>query len=274
MNFAFLGTFALLILSTSLNPSSAHARGYLASTSMNEENSMVANGQGISSPSFWDGISGANPAGLINNVDLKLQGAAASFDDTTNNLRGSGGAFAGNGMIAGGLEYSTFNQGPLPSGKSQINGGLAANLSALQTAVGISTHRLSDNGGNSYDVGALITLAPQLRVGAMIPDFSNGLQLVAGGFTYAADPSVDFVVDAGYQLRDKNGIVKPGLSIHTNLIQATASYGFRFEGDSDDVLVTTKFSAALGLKLAEKILIEYEYRGLPEHRLGLTLRFN
>ena len=267
-----LPLFAGLVFS--LISASAEARGYLSSNVMNEENSMIANGQGISSPSFWDGVSGANPAGLVNNVDLKLQGAAASFDDSTNNLRESGGVFAGNGLIGGGVEYSTFNQGPLPSGQSQLNAGLAADLTSIQTSVGISTHRISDNGGNSYDVGALINLSQSLRVGAMIPDFTNGLQLVAGGFTYAVDPMVDFVVDAGYQLRDKNGIAKPGLSIHTNLLQATASYGFKFAGDSDDVLVTTKFSAALGLKLTNNILIEYEYRGLPEHRLGLTLRFN
>jgi hypothetical protein len=260
-------TFAKLLISgivvVGLVSSRAEARGYL-STGMPEDNAMVANGQGISSPSFWDGLSGANPAGLIRNTDFKLQGTAATFDDSTNNMRESGAILGGNGTVGAGVEYSNYDAGPFPTGQHQINYGLALNLETLHTAFGVSGHTVSNNGGSTYDVGALIALTSQLHLGAVIPNFTNGLHVVAAGFTYAADPMVDFVVDAGY----------PGISIHTNLIQATAAYGFRFTGDSDDVLVTTKFTAGLGIKLAEMLLVEYEYRGLPEHRVGLTLRFN
>jgi hypothetical protein len=241
--------------------------------SMIEENAMVANGQGISSPSFWGGVSGQNPAGLVDNFGLKLQGAAATFDDSTKNARESGGIFLGNGSFAAGAEYSTFNASPYPVGQHQLNFGLGARLSMIHTSVGVSSQSVSTGGGTSDDVGMIMDMA-SLRLAAMIPDFNHGLHILGGGFVWVADQMVDFVVDAGYHLQDKEGIVKPGISIHTNLLQATAAYGFRFAGVSDDVLVTTKFSAGLGLKLMDKILIEYEYRVLPEHRLGLTLRFN
>ena len=262
---SFLGALAAFVFS-----SPAQARGI---GGMMEENAMVANGQGISSPSFWGGVSGQNPAGLLENYDLKIQGAAATFDDSTKNLRESGGLFLGNGSLAAGAEYSTFNAGPYPAGSDQINFGLGARLQAVHTSIAISGHSVSNGGGSTYDAGMLMDLAPQLRFGAMLPDVTHGLHVLGGGFTYMADQMVDFVVDAGYHLQGKNGIVKPGLSIHTNIIQATAAYGFRFTGTSDDVLVTAKFTAGLGLKLMEKLFVEYEYRVLPEHRLGLTLRF-
>jgi hypothetical protein len=262
----------LLTALTGLSFSSAsYARGMSGNY---EENTMVANGQGVSSPSFWGGISGQNPAGLIENMGFKLQGAAATFDDSTKNLRESGGLFLGNGTLAAGGEYSTFNQGAYPTGENQINFGIAARLDAVRTTLGVSGHTVSNGGGSSFDIGMLMELAPQLRLGAMIPDVTHGLHTIGGGFTFLADQMVDFVVDAGYQIQNKEGIVKPGISIHTNIIQATASYGFRFAGMADSALVTTKFTAGLGLKLAQRFFVEYEYRVLPEHRLGLTLRFN
>ena len=240
-----------------------------------EERSMVANGQGISSPSFWGGISGQNPAGLLNNLDFKLQGTAASFDDSTSNLRESGGFFLGNGVVAAGAEYSNYNSGPYARGYYQINWGLGTRVEATRTSLAVSGHQVSVGGGvSSYDLGMIMELSSQTRFGAMITDFTRGLRVIGGGFTYISDPMVDFVVDAGYHLVAKYGVIKPGISFHTYSIQATASYGFRFTGIVDSVIVNTKFTAGIGLKLAEKIFLEYEYRELPEHRLGLTLRFN
>ena len=263
---SFLVSLSLLVIS-----SEAHARGM---GSVIEENAMVPNGQGISSPSFWGAISGQNPAGIVDNFGFKLQGAGASFDDSTKNLRESGGIFLGNGLLAAGAEYTTFNSDPYPQGENQINFGMGGRLQAVHTSVGISGHSVSNGGGSTYDAGMIIDLTPQLHLGGMIPDFTHGLHTVGGGFTFMADQTVDFVIDAGYQLQDRNGIVKPGISLHTNLLQVTAAYGFRFRGVADEVLVTTKFTAGLGIKLMEKIFIEYEYRVLPEHVLGLTLRFN
>jgi len=262
-NFGRIGTFGWIVGSL-LAVSAAQARGY-GSGMFQEDNDMVANGQGVSSPSFWDGISGANPAGLVRNMSIKAQGNIASFDDSTTTLRESGGLLAGNGTYGAGVEYSNFNLQPY---------GAAGTLETLGTTLGISGHAVSNGGGSTYDVGTLIDLFPRFRLGGVIPNFTNGLQTVAAGFTYIADPMVDFVVDAGYQLRYQQGIVKPGISLHTNMIHATASYGFRFAGTWDSVFVTTKFTAAVGLRLTERFLVEYEYRELPEHRLGLTIRFN
>ena len=239
---------------------------------MREDNFMISNGQGVSSPSYWQGLSQQNPAGLIYNQRLKIQAGGAAFSDNTNNLRGSAGLFMGNGLIAGGAEYSKYSSGPYPSGSAQVNWGLAAKLETAQTTFGISGHHVTPHGGSAYDAGILIDLTPSLRFGGMIPNFTNGLHTVAGGFTAAIDPMVDFVIDAAYQLTDSDGIVKPGLNIHSDILQVSAAYGIRFAGNYDPFLYA-RFSAGVGLRLADNLLVQYEYRVLPQHLVGVTLRF-
>ena len=234
---------------------------------------MVSNGQGVSSPGFWEGLSGQNPAGLINNQRVKIQLGAATFDNSTANARGSAALLAGNGSVAGGIEYSKYNSAPYPQGSAQINGGLALHASSVHTTFGFSGHQYQPNGGSSFDAGILTEIAPMIRFGAIVPDFTHGLHIVAGGFTFNLDPAVDLVVDAAYHLNARNGTVKPGMTLHTDLVQATAAYGIKFTGTSD-VFLSSKFTGALGLKVSDNFLVEYEYRALPEHRLGLTLRLN
>lgn len=252
----------------------AHARGY-AGGMMGEDRAMVNNGQGVSSPSFWGGLSGANPAGLVNNTEFKLQGAAATSSDSIHHVQESGGAFAGNGQFGVGLQYTNYNDGSSFGDSSHsIDFGLAGTVETLHTAFGLSGHAYNGGGTGTYNAGALIDLAPAVRMGATLPDFTHTLQKFGAGFTYMADQMVDFVVDAGYNFKYSNGLVKPGISIHTNIIQATIAYGFRFTGTSDDEVVTKNFTGGLALKLMNNILIEYEYQSVLRHRLGLTLRFN
>ncbi|MBC7397096.1 MAG: hypothetical protein H7333_06600 [Bdellovibrionales bacterium] len=263
-------TFALSLL---LLGSSACARGSASGGTGREDNFMVSNGQGISSPGFGEGISGQNPAGLINNQRIKIQMGAATFDNSTQNAQGSAALLMGNGFLAAGAEYSRYNAAPFARGTSLINGGLALRMSTLNMTLGVSGHLPQPQGAAQFDLGTLIDLAPALRFGAMVPNVTNGVHIVASGFTYSLDPSIDLVVDAAYGLGSGDGTVKPGMSIHTDLVQATFAYGLRMMG-VNDVLLYPKLTGALGLKLTDNILVEYTYRGLPEHRLGLTLRFN
>jgi len=236
-----------------------------------EENSMISNGQGVSSPCFWDGLSGENPAGLVLNRSLKFQGGLASFDDHFSELRGSGGVLVGNGLLGAGLEYSQFSEGPAPDGDGQINWGIAGRIGPW--SLGVSGHHYTEGGDGTFDIGALGFVTSNLRWGFQVPDFTHGLHIVAAGLSYSVVPSLDFVVDAAYHLQNENGTIKPGISIHSRMLQLTAAYGFHLTGQGD-VWLKRKFTGGLGLELSRNVLLSYEYRGLPEHRLGLTLRLN
>ncbi len=266
--------FILMVLSLCSNATD-QAWGY----SDREDNEMIANGQGVSSPSFFGGLNGENPAGLASNQSFKLQGGFAAFNqELSTPTRGSGALLMGNGMLGAGIEYSTFNSSPYPNGSAEIDWGVAGRFSTLETTIGVSGHQVVaasgtnwSNAGN-YDIGALFEPFRTMRVGAMVPNFNHGLRIAAGGITWLLGPRFDFVVDAAYHLLDKAGTIKPGLSIHSNRIQLSAAYGARMLG-SEDVFLNTGFTGGIGLKITNALLVEYQYRALPQHWLGLTLRF-
>ena len=261
------------LLMTFFASGSAFARS--SSVFGSEDRYMITNGQGVSSPSFLDGLHGSNPAGLIYNTSIKVEAAGATFDDSTNDIKGSGALLAGNSLIAVGAEYSQFNTEPLPKGTDQLNFGLAGRLSTLNTTFGVSGHAVSNGGGTDFDAGTLIDLFPRLTFGAMVKDFTHGIHELGAGFNFTADSMVDFVVDAAYQIDEKEVTVKPGLTLHTDLIQASAAYGFKVtKNTADDSFLSRDFSVGVGLKLTQNILIEYQYKVFPQHWVGLTLRGN
>jgi hypothetical protein len=256
---------------------SAQARSFDSGGPQSENSYMVANGQGVSSPSFWTGMEGQNPAGLAYNQTTKLQGGLA-FDDNGDSARGSGGILTGNGEYGAGIEYSKYNAGEFYDNDAVLNFGAAARISSLSTTVGLSGHDYLNNGtgssNSSYDLGVLINPMQNVRIGAMLPDFTNGLHVIAAGLTYMVDPAADLVIDGAYQNDGNELMVKPGLTLRANnMLQATAAYGFHING-ADDVFLYHGFSGGVGIRLTDSVLIEYEYRVLPEHRVGLTLRFN
>ncbi len=263
----FIGVFIVFLAISSL----AEARG----GGLREEYLMISNGQGVSSPSFWDGLSGENPAGLVNNHSLKIQTAGATFDDSTKNIHESAALLYGNGLFGAGMEYANFNASPYPAGAAQINWGVAGRFSSIHTAFGVSGRHSSISTRSYYDFGALIGLFQRVTMGLQVPDFGGkgGPQVVASGFTVMLHPMLDFVVDAAVHLRSHHGTVKPGITLRTDRVMATGAYGLDFAGNTD-VLLNSKLTAGLGIKVTEYVFIEYEYRGMPQHRVGLTLRLN
>lgn len=270
MNRRFLTLLQLLLLSSFL-ANAAYARG---AGGGREEDHIVSNGQGISSPSFWDGLKGENPAGLTQNTSLKLQGGLAAFDSDFNPVKPSGALLIGNGLLGAGLEYSTYSSGALPSGSSLINWGIAGYLSSLSTSLGVSGHHQSGSNGGSYDLGVIIGLGSSVKLGVLVPNFTNGLDVLGGGLTFSVDRSIDLVLDSSANLSGGSPhlMFKPGLSIHLDSITATAAYGFG--SDTGANLIAKDLTAGLGFSLGRKLMIGYEYQGAPKHRFGLTLKLD
>ena len=244
----------------------ASARGY----SGWENQAMIANGQGVSSPSFWEGLKSQNPAGLAQNQRLKFQAATATFDDTTHNLRGSAALLGGEGPVGFGLEYSQFDSVPYAPSTHDISGGLALRLDAIHTDFGITGHFVNGSSG-SYNFGFLFDPGHRVRFGLMGTGVQNGFHDLGAGLTFEIDPAIDLVVDSSYNLSSKDSVVKPGITLHAARFEISAAYGFNAHGTSEPLLYT-KFSAAIGIELADHVLLEYSYRGLPQHMLGLTIR--
>jgi hypothetical protein len=259
--------FAVVLLVLGM-ASSEVAHGY-GSFGM-EDQTMISNGQGVSSPSFWEGLKQQNPAGLSYNQRLKFQAGAAAFDNDLNPVRASGGALFGYQSLGGGIEYSQYDSGPYSSGSGAIQWGLASRIDALSLRLGVSGHHVSGSSG-SYNVGLLFEPAHAVRFGLMIPGVQNGLDVVGAGFTFMLDPAIDLVIDGSLNPSTKDGVVKPGITLHSDRFQVSASYGLRHHGTSDPLLYA-RFSGAIGIKFTDHVFLEYSYRGLPEHLLGLTLR--
>jgi hypothetical protein len=246
----------------------SHGRGL----SVREDLVQVANGQGIASPSYHGALFGQNPAGLVQNQRLKVQGGVAALDDSTTNLKASGAVLAGNGTLGAGVAYSQFDSGAYATGTGALHWGAAGTLQSLSTTLGISGRSVS-GGASTYDLGLFFDFIPRIRIAAMAKDVSNGLHLVGAGLQFMVDSMVDFVIDADYQTQLKQGVVKPGFSLHTDRVQFTAAYGFRYVGSSD-VFLYSRMTAGIGIRIADSILLQYQYRSLPQHLVGLTLRLN
>jgi hypothetical protein len=240
------------------------ARGSSGSIGM-EESAMVSNGQGISSPSFWNALISQNPAGLNFNQTTKLQIGAGQYN--TKEQFGSAGILGGSSILSGGTEFQKSK-----SSQGVLNSGLAVRLAPISTSVGVSSH-YTIKGSSTFDAGLLIDLSNRIRFGFMVPHFTDTVNTFAGGLTYAMDASVDLVVDADYNTSSRAGVVKPGVTFRTSMFQASAAYGLFYTGNFTS-LIQDGFTGGLGIRLADSLLISYEYRGIPEHRLGLTLRFN
>lgn len=266
----FSARLQLLLLISMTLAASAHARG---TGSGREEDSIVSNGQGISSPSFWDGLKGENPAGLTQNTSLKLQGGLAAFNGRSDDsLRYSGGLLIGNGLLGAGIEYTTYNGQAFAAGSGQINWGIAGYLSSLSTSIGVSGHHVSGSNGGSYDLGAMIDLSSALRLGVLLPGINSGIDIIGAGITYHAGRQLDLVLDSSINLGSggPNLMFKPGISVHFDSLMLTAAYGF---GDGPGI-VSKDLTAGIGLKVSRGLMLGYEYKGEPEHRLGLTLKLD
>lgn len=250
---------------TILVASSAFAKGG------NEDQFIISNGQGISSPSYWNGMEGQNPAGIVLNHSNKAQLGYGSFSGTKQPY-GSGGLILGNGVLAAGVEY--LNKSTPTSTKGQIGWALGGRIEAIHTSFGVSSRMSLVSGSTgTYDVGLMTDLGSSIRFGFMIPNFTDKIETLGAGLTFRMSSIADFVVDADYYTGVSGGMVKPGLTFHSQYLHASVAYGLNYSGKSV-TLLADKITAGLGVKIANSLLLSYEYRGVVDHRLGLTLRFN
>jgi hypothetical protein len=234
-----------------------------------EDQYMIGNGQGISSPSFWEGLKGQNPVGLVNNQRIKFQGAGAVFSDSVSNARASGGVLAGLGPLGMGVELAQFDAAPYARGTSAVNWGLAADLRAVDVVLGISGHHMG--GAGSCNVGLAYQPLTWFRLALMVPRVNQNPKVFGGGVTLEVDPAIDLVMDAALDTRDSALMLKPGLTLHADRFHVSGAYGHRQRGSSDPLL-SNGLTAAVGLKISNHLLLEYSYQGLSRHLLGLTLR--
>lgn len=237
-----------------------------------EDFAIISNGQGISSPSFSGALFGENPAGLVQNQRLKLQAGVGAMDDSTSVLRARGAVLAGNGSLGAGVGYSQFDSAAYATGVGAVHWGLAGTLHALSTSIGLAGRTFS-GGTSTYDLGLFFDFIPRTRIGALAKNIGNGLNLIGAGLLFKVDSMVDLVLDADYETRGKQGVVKPGFTLHTDRVDLSIAYGFRYVG-TGDVFLYSRMTAGLGIRLFDQVLLQYQYRNQPQHLLGLTMRLN
>jgi len=259
--------FYLALLLIFLTGAYSHAEEIVPSEQP-EERYMISNGQGISSPSFSDGLFGQNPAGLVLNHSLKFKAIEnlGTFAPATtfNGAYPSGSLLMGNGILGAGV-----NGGGRPY--ESLDWGISGRVQTIFATFGVSSHTTFGVTPSLYDAGALFEPVHSLRFGFMIPHINVALDAFAGGVTYLYSDSIEVVVDADYDSKYSLGVFKPGITFRTDYLQATAAYGLRYLGTTD-ALLYSGLTAGVGVRVIEPVLLTYEYGGLTTHRLSVTLR--
>jgi hypothetical protein len=124
-------------------------------------------------------------------------------------------------------------------------------------------------------MGALIDLSSRLRLGLMVPNFTGELSVIAGGLTYGVAQSVDLVVDSAIAISGAKGVrIKPGLNVDVDWLHASFAYAPDMASGTAATFLREGITVGLGVRLARFVLLGYEYQGLADHRVGLTLKLN
>lgn len=235
-------------------------------TAAQEENYIVGNGQGVSSPGYWGGVSNENPAGMIFNESSKVQiGAGSHSEPGWDYQYGSGGILMGNGLLGAGVEYENYGNG-------KLNWAIAGRFQAINSAFGLSA-RTTLGGKTFFNLGVILEPLDKFRIGIIVPNLTGTIDSFAAGVTYQLDSMFDLVIDADYSSTASIGHLKPGVTFHYNWLHATAAYGLNYLANSNFIL-KNGFAIGLGAKVMKSALVSYQFQETADHRLGLTLRFN
>lgn len=240
---------------------------------ISENSSMIGNGQGVSTPSYWQGLNGHNPAGLAINSTLKVQGTGAAFDSDLSPARASGAVLGGNGTIGAGVEWSQYRRSPLPFGESNLNWGVGVRLSPVHSMIGISGRHNIPGNTAVYTAGLLFDVTRSVRFGLVVEDFTESFNAFSVGLNGQLTSYLEWIVDAGTNRSTNTSIVKPGFKVHVGNLNLSTAYGFRMEGRAA-ITMTPEWTTAIGFQITSFTAIQYEYQGLTEHRVGLTLKWN
>lgn len=255
-----LVTFMLVVLSSTS----------WAASGSSEERSVISNGNGVSSPSFTDGLHGQNPAGLAENSSFKVHALGAGYNSSFDPFLGGVDFLFGNGLLGAGVGYNKpFGNGI--SNNGTLAWGLAGRLQSMNLALGFSGNHFLTGGGSRFDFGLLYEPSQKFRFGFTLPDLANQIDLLAFGFMYQLDPIAELVLDADYSTPSKVGVIKPGLNFYVSSFQISAAYGLNYTGTGSNYL-TKKLTAGMGFKVTQAVMLSYEYQGLALHRIGLTMR--
>lgn len=234
-----------------------------------EEMSLVTTGLGVAAPSYRDGLSGENPAGLAFNNTSKLHGELSTAENNFNEVRGSGGILIGNGSLGAGLEFQRANE-------TRLNWGMAASIAPLGTTIAVSGHHAVPGTVGTYDLGMLIGITKNIRLGLQGSNFIGGVDTVGFGLVHSIDPMWSYVLDFMKDLNSGGILFSPGLALNlSHSVMFTLSYVRSIVDGSIDVLGQNKrtgFKSGLGIRLFQPILFRYEYNDQEQHTFGLSLR--
>jgi hypothetical protein len=251
--------FLLLLAASLAAPLAAQARG-----SDGHELSIAG---GIASPSLTTGIEGENPAGLVYVPHTLLQGSVSTGNDSWDPLTLGAGLYLGNGNVGGalGLTRSTTDNADFVA-----HVGLAAEISALNAALGVSAaHVLDSNGGWGVDAGLITKPDSDFRVGVTAFGVNDGVDAVAAGFATGVGSGATFALDGGWNPDSDAVVVKPGLGIQVSSIQLAVGYGFEVTDKKGGAHIPTDFSVGLGFKAAG-LSFETYYNQLARWYIGVS----
>ncbi len=245
--------------------SSAWARGYSAGGDHS-----ITIGAGYSSPSDTTALP-ENPAALTFLTRPRLTGAGYSEDKKFNPWNALAGLYMGNGMVGAGAEVTHLMQSGAPY---YVQGGLAAELAPLSTAIGVTCGGTTDNSiaFTCTAVGIMFTPTSNFRIGATGYHLfgNNGTKYYGFGMSSPLNPSSTISLDAAMDEHGKGTMIEPALGISIQQIQLMVGYGISTE-DNYKVGIRDGAQAGFGLKLGPQAHIEAYYNHLAKYYLALTL---
>jgi|GEM_PF-3597806 len=252
-------SFVVILITTS-TPLNVFAAG------TSEDHHIISVGAGIASPSTTSSVS-ENPAGLVYNQNLKLLGFGYTENSSPGITDGGGAFLIGNGSVGGGAKVETS------SGTSNLTAGIGFDISSINTAFGAAcgTQLGPKVSINCSDFGLIYNPAGNTRFGFDIQ--TSGNALLGTGLTHDLTQDVTIDLDAGIPTSGGGVTLKPGVVIHTQVVQVALGYGFNASSSGSAGNIRTGFSAGLGVTLNKTFQIESYYNQLHNYFFGLVAHF-
>ena len=235
--------------------------------SNNEDAHLISVGAGIASPSVTSAI-WENPAGLVYNQEFKLLGFGYTENSSVGITDGGGGLFLGNGSIGGGLKVETSG------GSSTLTAGIGFDVNAINTAFGAACGSSlgSTISITCSDFGLIYNPAGPTRFGFDI--LTSGNAILGAGLAHDITSDATIDLDAGIPTSGGGLTLKPGVAVHSTVVQVAVGYGFNVSSSSGGAgNIRTGFAAGLGINLSKTFHAQAYYDQIHNYFFGLMARF-
>ena len=246
-----------------------------SAVSVNDDDSILAVGAGVSAPSETDAIAD-NPAGFALNRRTKILGAASAEDKSFNPFSATGRLVSGNGTTGGAVGIHTHKVGH--EDRLTLDYGLAAYSDSFKSMIGIGGSTALHKGDRPFNDSNLINLGMlsnpygSTRVGAGLIGILGGVDYYTFGATTDMGGGTVFSLDSSCNTHFDGRTIEPAFGYRGQSLSFEAGYGFRIDTRADSY-IRKGFTAGLSLPFSKDFSVQGVYNHHSKYYVSLTASF-